>query len=381
MVSTDQPRTEQEDTDKSVTDQAIASPPAESTFLFCCCQVGAESALKAEIAKNHPGLRFAFSRPGFLTFKIVDDAEILSGGSLRSYFARTFGFCGGRVEGETDEQRANEAAKLIPKNPFRHVHIWNRDSRAPGDRGFEPFLSDELIARGEPIAKRLRDRKLDIVVNRAAKSGDWIADCIVVDDETWWIGWHQAQSVATRWPGGVPLLKMRDDVVSRAYWKMQEALKWSQLPIAKGDRCVELGSSPGGASQALLERELKVIGIDPAQMNDQVTSHPNFTHIRAKAAAVKRREFSDIPWLMADANVAPKYTLDAIEDIVTNDRVNVRGMLITLKLADWKLATELDEHLSRIRSWGFRHIKTRQLAFNRREVCVFAMRRKHLLRK
>ena len=46
----------------------------------------------------------------------------------------------------------------------------------------------------------------------------------------------------TRWPGGVPFLKQRDDVISRAFYKMQEALKWSRLPIQPGDRCVETKS-------------------------------------------------------------------------------------------------------------------------------------------
>src|SRR4051812_7005138 len=42
-------------------------------FYFACCQVGAEKAVKAEVLERHPQLRFAFSRPGFITFKEEDD--------------------------------------------------------------------------------------------------------------------------------------------------------------------------------------------------------------------------------------------------------------------------------------------------------------------
>ena len=37
-------------------------------------------------------------------------------------------------------------------------------------------------------------------------------------------------------------------------------------------------------------------------------------------------------------NVAPRYTLDAVEAIVTHPEVNIRGLLLTLKLPDWDLA-------------------------------------------
>ena len=38
-------------------------------FLFAVTQAGAERPLKNEIARDHPTLRFAFSRPGFVTFR------------------------------------------------------------------------------------------------------------------------------------------------------------------------------------------------------------------------------------------------------------------------------------------------------------------------
>ena len=40
-------------------------------------------------------------------------------------------------------------------------------------------------------------------------------------------------------------------------------------------------------------------------------------------------------------NVAPEYTLDAVESIVTHAEVNIRGLLLTLKLPQWTLAEEV----------------------------------------
>ena len=159
-----------------------------------------------------------------------------------------------------------------------------------------------------------------------------VMDCILVEPDEWWVGYHQAQRVATRWPGGMLELKLPPHAVSRAWLKMEESLRWSELPIADGGRCAEIGSAPGGASQALLDRGIVVTGIDPAEMAPEVLQHPNFTHLRRRANQVKRREFRKIRWLTADMNVAPRYTLDVVEEIVTHPQINIRGMLLTLKL-------------------------------------------------
>ena len=75
-------------------------------------------------------------------------------------------------------------------------------------------------------------------------------------------------------------------------------------------------------------------------------------------------------WLTADLNVAPTYTLDTVEAIVTHADVSVQGMILTLKLLEWSLATEIPAYLDRIHSWGFGRVAARQLHHNRQEICV-----------
>ena len=73
-------------------------------------------------------------------------------------------------------------------------------------------------------------------------------------------------------------------------------------------------------------------------------------------------------------NVAPSYTLDAVEAIVTHPEVNIRGMLITLKLFQWEMAGEIPAYLDRVRSWGYNLVSARQLQHDRQEICVAALR-------
>jgi hypothetical protein len=115
-----------------------------------------------------------------------------------------------------------------------------------------------------------------------------------------------------------------------------------------------------------------VTGIDPAEMDAAVLEHPNFTHVRARAKDVKRSVFRDCRWLVMDANVPPSYTLDTLAGVLTQGGARPAGLLLTLKLTDPSLADKLPAIADRLRRLGFRHVRMRQLAFNRREVCAVA---------
>ncbi len=350
---------------------ASASTPS---FLFVTCQVGAEPAVKAEVARQWPDFRFAYSRPGFLTFKLPAGQLLADDFDLRSVFARAHGFSLGKVVGETDEELARNVWKLVGDRPFDRLHVWQRDIRPAGDHGYVPGPTPAVDpARAELVATAPADRRSLTSADPLAQPSDLVLDCVLVEPREWWIGFHRARTGPSQRAGGYCDITIPSAVVSRAYTKMAEALAWSQLPVAAGQQFVELGCAPGGSCQRLLELGLEVVGIDPAAMDPAVLSNPRFTHIRKRAADVRRREFRKSRWLSADMNVAPEYTLDAVEAIVAHDEVHIQGLLLTLKLVEWSLANELPSYLERIRSWGFPQVTARQLQHGRQEVCVAAV--------
>ena len=155
---------------------------------------------------------------------------------------------------------------------------------------------------------------------------------------------------------------------------------WSGISIQQGDVCAEIGSAPGGACQWLLEVGATVIGVDPAEMEPEILKHDNFTHIRRRSNEVKKKDLKDVKWLFADLNATPTYTLDAISEIVSNQSVDVTGMILTLKMTDIKMAEEVTAIRKRVTQLGFSVVKTRQLAFNRGEFCLAAVKDKFALR-
>ncbi len=350
--------------------------PNPPEFLFATCQVGAETALKSEVARRWPTFRFAYSRPGFVTFKLAGGQVLPADFDLEAVFARAHAFSLGKVTGRDPEALVPGVWKLWGNRPVKRPHVWERDKEAPGQHGFEPGITQAAVEAARALVEspesRVQSKTLD---SRPSRRGEMVLDCVLVEPEEWWVGFHQVHSVASQWPGGMMPLELPPDAVSRAWLKMEEALRWSELPIPRGARCAELGSAPGGASQALLGRGLEVLGIDPAEMHAAVLGHPRFTHVRQRATQVRRRDFRKVRWLAADMNVAPQYTLDAVESIVAHPEVNVRGILLTLKLLEWKLADELPAWLDRVRGWGYNLVRARQLQHNRQEVCVAALQK------
>jgi 23S rRNA (cytidine2498-2'-O)-methyltransferase len=354
-----------------------------ATFLFAVCQVGVEWALKEEVARRWPQLHFAYSRPGFVTFKDQSAASLVAPTSpnplVGSVFARTCGYSVGKIVGENEADNVERFWQMVADISCSHLHLWQRDHVVPGERGFVPGPSEIANQLGERmLAAAPPDSKPKL--NALAKAGETVVDCVLVEPNAWWVGVHRAESVPQRWPGGAPLLTPPDDMISRAYLKTCEALAWSRLPAQAGDTFVELGCAPGGSSQALLDRGYVVTGIDPADVDERLRGRAGFTHLRKRSAEVKRKEFRHFRWLLADLNVAPEYTLTAVEDIVARDEVQIDGLVLTLKLMDREHYAQVGDFLTRVRSWGFEDVRARQLAFNRQELCVAALKNKSLRR-
>lgn len=345
----------------------------DARFVFVCCQVGAEAACKQEFASRYPKLKFAFSRPGFLTFKWT--AEPPTGWQPVSTFARTWGWSVGRVQGSEGADLAAQVVELARPLAPTLLHGWQRDLAVPGDRGFEPGSTPLAETACQAVAARWKEVGLDpLPFNRRARSRERVLDLILVEPDQWWVGWHTADSVAQTWPGGVPDPDESGPIISRAWLKAAEAAVWGQVPLRAGEVCIEIGSAPGGSTQYLLQRGLKVIAIDPAEMDEAIAGHPRLRHLRRRARDVPNRELAGAAWLFTDINMPPDYTLDVVADYVQERRLPLRGFVSMLKLADWSLAAEVDAIRARARGLGFQVIRTRQLAFNRQEYCLIALR-------
>ena len=352
-------------------------------FIFAVCQVGAEAALKKEMAREHPQFKFAYSRPGFVTFKLVpaDSFEDLQPSfELKSVFARQYGLS----IGQSDAKKAIETARKFAKtgNKIR-LHVFERDQFVPGD---EPlgFTAGFLSKKGLEDLQREAGNEFSILFydQPVAEDGDLVLDYIAIGENEFWLGYHQHTPLKSPFPGGRPTLTPDPTAPSRAYYKLDEAIQWSGVSFSKEDTAVEIGSAPGGSCYLLLKNGLKtVIGIDPGQMSPLLSNFSNFFHIQKPVNSVLREELPEsIQWLLLDLNVHPNVSLFAVDRLASRMKDSLLGVFLTVKLNKWSLADEIPYMLKHVRAMGMVRVRATQLASNRQEIMVFGLTRKGLAR-
>lgn len=349
------------------------STVSRPSFLMMTCQVGAEQVLKNEILSRYPEFRFSYSRPGFLTWKVPESVVAKPQINIDSVLARYCGIFLGKVQGDNLADRSEIFWNLIGNRRFDRLHVFSKDQNMPGEHGYEPGLTQDDALVHHQLMKDAPDFLQKEVCRYPfleAKKGNRILDCLQVTPNEWWVGFHKVFDWRSSLPGGLLPVRMPRDAVSRAFLKFEEGLRWSGIPIETGTQCLDIGSSPGGGTQALLARGAKVIGVDPAEMASLITKHPNFSHLRGRINQVKRKYLAKTRWIITDINVSPNYTLDVLEELVTHPKLRIRGLLFTLKLLDWNFFADIPDYTKRIRSWGVRNIDIKQLQFNRQEVMV-----------
>jgi 23S rRNA (cytidine2498-2'-O)-methyltransferase len=349
-----------------------ATADSGTGFLLCGCQPGAEAALRGRVAEVVTGLKPAAWRRGVVTFRTADGVRASTARvEAESVFARAVMHSLGQVTGDDVATVVREAVALARAKGIepQNVHVWHRVT--PVGRG----APEALTAAADARAILLDVLGLDLSLPAEAEAGSHVLDCVIDSESRWWVGWHTADSVPSRWPGGfhpAAFSELPKGIVSRAWLKLDEAVRVFEIPLAAGQRAIELGAAPGGACQRLLEAGLHVVGVDPALVDTVVSSRPRFTQWRMRAREVPLDKFRGCDWLVADMNIDPQSTLASLGRAATARGVKLQGIIATLKIPDWARAAELSGWLTTIRSWGFEP-RARQLSTSGREVCVVAL--------
>ncbi len=348
--------------DRSV---ATPAPAVRGTFLLATCQGGAEASLVSRQEAILPEVSKAAWRRGVVTFRLgnFDPPDDFFPDLI---YARTVIRSLGQVAGASDPERIASMRTLVTHTEWDTIHVWHRDPRLAAQTD-SPV--DSLAVRGA----LLDAYGLPASLPPAARPGDLVLDCVIDAADRWWVGWHRAGTVTSCQPGGMHPNELPSDKASRAWLKLDEAIATFGVDLRPGQRAVELGASPGGACQRLLEAGLTVVGIDPALVDDRVAGHPNFEQWRMRARDVKLKNFRGFDWIVADMNIDPRSTLESIGRIVTAAGVKPAGIIATLKLPDWSRAAELPGWLDQFREWGFAP-RARQVSTGGREVCVVALK-------
>ncbi|MCB1276425.1 SAM-dependent methyltransferase [Prosthecobacter sp.] len=343
-----------------------------SPFRFTTCRAGSEAALKRDIASHFAGeLVPAFMKPQFITWK-VRRSDFVPPRTL-SHFARVSGISLGLCK--TIAELTDHARKL-PSGPVR-LHVFPRDTPEDGVHADTWQRIDPLETE---ITRELQQAGVQLETRLPYAHGDWILDVIVgeTDGEPLFLGCHEHHAGMHTHPGGLPRITLPEDVPSRAWLKLEQALAWrgwDQMDL-RGQTALDLGCAPGGATYALLQRGMNVLGVDTGDMDPRIlelakSKAVRFEHWRTAAGRLNLTALPrDIDLLLCDINLAPPEVLPQVRRI--QDAVQARRLILTVKLNTPALEDRAHEFIEAIREWAPAPVFATQLAANRREICVCA---------
>jgi 23S rRNA (cytidine2498-2'-O)-methyltransferase len=349
------------------------SAPAP-VFIFATCKAGWEKQVKEDAKAAPQGLRPAFMRPGLITWKC--EHAPAPDFVLPSIFARVTGFSIGSCK---------DAAVLLEKlgalkEESLKVHVYPREVPEDGFPLEEWSRMDYFRSR---LLQALREAGVIVSDETMAHAGDTVLDIIVEDelDAPFFAGWHRHGEKSHATPGGIARAVIPSQAPSRAWLKLVQALSFAGLDAdgaLEGRTALELGSAPGGASYALLQRGVRTFGVDPGAMDDRVLRFTgprdaSFTHLRLPVGDVLPGMLpSNVDLLISDLNLAPAIVIRLVKKM--QDLVHASVLIFTLKINDRAVLASLRENLAAIRDFAPGPVRATQLPANRDEICVVAGR-------
>ncbi|HWB05414.1 MAG TPA: SAM-dependent methyltransferase [Verrucomicrobiales bacterium] len=325
-----------------------------SRYLFALTNAGSEKALKLEAESMKTGWRPGYQRRGFVTFKAESDDRPFSLSGLNA----TAPACARRLCLSLGKTSALDAAIQLLGNPSVIHH-----TRLTGGR------LERVSARGEP------------------HDGEIAGTIVELSPDEFWTGVHLHGPFVSPDPGGYSILTLPENAPSRAWLKLEEAVRFFGLRFTSRDVAVELGCAPGGVILALLNRGVSAIGVDPAKLapvvmaaaapsvQDAPRDRPWVFHCRKPAALVSKRDLgTNVTWFMSDMNQSPSVALSECARFIKMCPA-IRSALITLKLTDLSQVVEKENWFQALRNMGFHTTYLQQFSVHNRELALLAQGR------
>ena len=181
------------------------------------------------------------------------------------------------------------------------------------------------------------------------------------------------------WPGGARHFAHLPEQISRAEFKLLEALEVFGVTLPSQGLALDLGAAPGGWTRMLLEAGMQVVAVDPAKLDVRLLRQPRLDNYRGYAedyleeALKRRRKFNVITNDMRmDAREAARLLVQASACLL-NDGFIISVLKLPHETSEIDPLKNLNEAL-RLLQRHFAIVEARQLFHNRQEVTVLTAR-------
>jgi 23S rRNA (cytidine2498-2'-O)-methyltransferase len=213
-------------------------------------------------------------------------------------------------------------------------------------------LAERFTARGIPLDVRRPQQVLSVVL--APGQG--------------YLGLSRAADNLSDWAGGERRFKREAGQVSRAEFKLLEAIELFALHLPAGGTALDLGAAPGGWTRVLRQHGMQVVAVDPAALDPRVASDPGVKHVRETAQhyllGADRAFDVLLNDMRMDARDSARVVVEASQNLEPDG-----WALLTLKLPENRMAQVTAAALDLLRA-RYQVIGARQLFHNRSEITV-----------
>ncbi|MBK8900551.1 MAG: methyltransferase domain-containing protein [Anaerolineaceae bacterium] len=196
---------------------------------------------------------------------------------------------------------------------------------------------------------------------------------VVLAGEAAYLGLSLATNNLSDWAGGVRRFAREPEQVSRAEFKLLEALEVFAIDLPPRGRALDLGAAPGGWTRVLRQKEQYVTAVDPAWLHPSLQKDKGVRHLRLTAEEYLEQDPDTYDVIVNDMRLDARDSARLMGEY--GRYLYPHGLaLITLKLPEKNYQSALDHALNILRQ-SYTIAGARQLFHNRSEVTVYLKRK------
>ena len=162
------------------------------------------------------------------------------------------------------------------------------------------------------------------------KDPQWVISASLSGQELY-LGFSRAEDNLSDWTGGKIHFRKSAQDISRAKFKLMEAIVRFRVRLPVGGRALDLGAAPGGWTSVLLESGLRVVAVDTGLLDPRLQGHPGleFRQVNANHLRLGRADYFDL--ITSDISWNPLFTVKIINGLLAHLRSEGQ-VIMTVKL-------------------------------------------------
>lgn len=189
---------------------------------------------------------------------------------------------------------------------------------------------------------------------------------ITVAENVAYMGLSETNRNLSAWAGGRMRFAREEGQLSRAEFKLLEAMEVFSFTVEKNSEVLDLGAAPGGWSRICLKLGARVTAVDPAELDESIRQ--KVQHFRMTTQEFLNENTQSFDYILNDMRMEPEESAELIARFYPFLKNN-GTVVLTLKLFGDQPRRQMLRALSRLQDY-FTVVGVRQLFHNRSEVTV-----------